>query len=145
MNLIIAGSRGLHITTIDIMMAVRSAGWPLFRDDDPADPITKVICGCCKDSPDTAGWAWARANGIEVEYFPAWDRQALWARSHATPGEVIHPLPGAHGKGAGMARNALMAGYGTHLLAYWNGVSPGTASMVKVAKFRGLKVRVENR
>ena len=47
-----------------------------------------------------------------------------------------------HGKAAGHIRNAAMADYGTHLVAFWDGVSRGTKNMIETAKKKGLDVRV---
>lgn len=44
----------------------------------------------------------------------------------------------AYGKSAGMRRNAEMANYATHLLAFWDGESSGTANMLDVAGKKGL-------
>ncbi len=41
---------------------------------------------------------------------------------------------------AGMARNAWMAAYGTHLVAFWDGKSPGTRGMIRLAEACGLPV-----
>ena len=46
------------------------------------------------------------------------------------------------GNGAGYIRNAAMAEYGTHLVAFWDGKSPGTKGMIEVAKRKGLEVKV---
>ena len=47
-----------------------------------------------------------------------------------------------HGRAAGHIRNAEMADYGTHLVAFWDGVSRGTKNMIETAKKKGLDVRV---
>jgi hypothetical protein len=47
-----------------------------------------------------------------------------------------------HGKAAGGIRNTAMANYGTHLIAFWDGESPGTRDMIAKAKRAGLKVLV---
>lgn len=41
-----------------------------------------------------------------------------------------------------MIRNQQMAWYATHLIAFWDGASPGTRGMIEVAKQDGLQVRV---
>ena len=46
------------------------------------------------------------------------------------------------GKRAGPIRNKHMAEYGTHLVAFWDGVSKGTASMISLAKKHNLNVLV---
>lgn len=47
-----------------------------------------------------------------------------------------------HGKAAGPIRNRQMAEQGDALVAFWDGVSRGTADMIRQAKERGLLVRV---
>jgi hypothetical protein len=46
------------------------------------------------------------------------------------------------GKGAGFIRNEEMADVATHLLAFYNGSSPGTHHMINVAQEHGLQIRV---
>lgn len=71
---------------------------------------------------DTLGEKWARQRGVTVKEFPAdWE---------------------SHGKRAGYIRNKQMAEYGTHLVAFWDGSSPGTKLMIELAKEHGLTVRV---
>ena len=48
------------------------------------------------------------------------------------------------GKRAGMLRNQDMANYANALIAIWDGVSPGTREMIKMAKRGGLIVCVYN-
>ena len=79
------------------------------------------ICGDARGM-DTLGREWAESRGIPVERFPA-----LWDR---------------HGKAAGMLRNKVMANHGTHLVALWDGLSPGTRQMIEVARSFGLDSRV---
>lgn len=43
---------------------------------------------------------------------------------------------------AGFARNQKMAEIGTHLLCYWDGISPGTADMITRSETNGLTVGV---
>lgn len=47
-----------------------------------------------------------------------------------------------YGKPAGMIRNQQMSWYSTHLIAFWDGQSPGTRGMIETAKRDGLTVRV---
>jgi len=46
------------------------------------------------------------------------------------------------GRRAGMVRNEQMAKYAIHLVAFWDGISPGTKHMIEVAKRSGLTVHV---
>ncbi len=48
----------------------------------------------------------------------------------------------ADGKAAGPIRNRKMAEYATHLIAFWNGSSRGTMSMINIATELGLKIRI---
>lgn len=69
------------------------------------------------------GERWAKSQNIAVKLFPAdWD---------------------THGKKAGILRNQEMIDAGaTHLVAYWDQKSKGTADMIKRATKAGLAVRV---
>lgn len=42
---------------------------------------------------------------------------------------------------AGHIRNTTMAWYATHLVAFWNGTSPGTRDMIRLAEKEGLQTR----
>lgn len=83
--------------------------------------VAEVVCGMARGA-DLLGRKWALESGVAVVEFPAdWD---------------------GLGKKAGFVRNAQMAEYGTHLIAFWDGESRGTESMIKLAKNKGLKVNV---
>jgi hypothetical protein len=43
---------------------------------------------------------------------------------------------------AGPLRNAAMSSYATHLIAFWDGRTKGTQSMIKIAQNDGLKTRI---
>lgn len=74
--------------------------------------------------PDSWGGEWAEARGVEQVRMPAdWDTL---------------------GRRAGMVRNQQMAEVATHLIAFWDGESPGTKAMIEMATDRGLVVRVLN-
>ena len=47
-----------------------------------------------------------------------------------------------YGKSAGYKRNAEMAEYATHCIAFWDGVSTGTGHMIDLAKRHNLALRV---
>lgn len=47
-----------------------------------------------------------------------------------------------YGKKAGPIRNGVMAAYATHCVVFWDGESPGAASMIRIAKVEGLNLRV---
>ena len=47
-----------------------------------------------------------------------------------------------HGKSAGMKRNVLMLNDCTHVIAFWDGNSPGTLHMISQARINGKILRV---
>lgn len=85
--------------------------------------ITRVVCGKAKGI-DTLGEEYAIFNDIPVDYWPA-----NWQ---------------LHGKAAGAIRNEQMARNADALIAVWDGRSPGTKNMIKIAKALGLKVYIHN-
>ena len=86
----------------------------------PDDDI-EIVSGVAKGA-DHLGELYAADNNLSISLFPAdWD---------------------TYGKAAGYRRNADMADYGTHLVAFWDGESRGTKSMIELAKKKGLKVKV---
>jgi hypothetical protein len=88
----------------------------------PKNIKIKIITGECKNSPDMCGKRYAQEKGYEYEGYPAdWEK---------------------YGKVAGHIRNVEMGQIGTHLVAFWNGKSPGTEDMIKIAGKYGLKKRV---
>lgn len=87
----------------------------------------EIISGCTKGA-DTLGMRYAAAMKIPCIKFPAdWDK---------------------FGKRAGLIRNEEMAKYSISdnskgvLVAFWNGESRGTASMIKLAEKYGLEIHV---
>jgi len=83
-----------------------------------------VLCGMALGA-DLMGKHWADCANIEVLKYPA-----AWR----VDGEY-NPL-------AGIERNTEMADNATHLIAFWDGKSTGTADMIKKARNRGLHVTV---
>ena len=84
--------------------------------------ITEVVSGTARGA-DKVGEGWANINDIPITRMPAdWDR---------------------FGSIAGRRRNLEMAEYADSLVAFWNGISPGTRNMIDLAKARGLKVHIE--
>lgn len=84
--------------------------------------ITHVVSGRARGA-DTLGEQWAESNEIPLSYYPAnWDK---------------------YGKRAGYVRNLEMAQNAEALLAFWDGESPGTKMMIRIAKEHGLQVFVE--
>ena len=73
---------------------------------------------------DTMGERYAQERGFACELHPA-----DWKK---------------HGKAAGPIRNAEMAEVSNALIAFWDGESRGTKSMIDLAKKKGLTVSVIN-
>lgn len=110
MRTIIAGSRD-GVSYENVVEAMAQCGWT----------PTVVISGTARGA-DRMGEAWAQANGIDVERFPAqWD---------------------LYGRHAGIMRNQVMARKAEALVAIWDGESRGTAHMIACATQRELRVYV---
>jgi hypothetical protein len=86
---------------------------------DPRE--VEIVSGGAKGA-DSLGEKFAAEHGITLKVF-----EADWA---------------LHGRAAGAIRNVAMAKYADALVAFWDGQSRGTAHMIKVARKRGLLVRV---
>lgn len=85
--------------------------------------VSEVVSGAAR-GVDTLGEMVAKERGVAIKRFPAdWD---------------------SLGRRAGPLRNIQMADYADALIAVWDGVSRGTAHMIKEAEKRGLKVFVFN-
>jgi hypothetical protein len=83
--------------------------------------ITEVISGTAR-GVDRLGEQWAQKQQIPIRRFPAdWNQ---------------------YGKRAGYIRNAEMAKNAEALVVLWDGKSPGTKSMIQLAKNAGLQVKV---
>ena len=81
----------------------------------------EIVSGCANGA-DKLGERYANERGHQIKRFPAdWDK---------------------YGKGAGYRRNAEMANYAGALIAFWDGLSRGTAHMINLAKEKGLKVLI---
>lgn len=81
----------------------------------------EVVCGEARGA-DSLGNRYALENGLTIHSFPAdWN---------------------THGKSAGYKRNAQMAAFADALVAFWDGSSRGTKSMIDLAIAKGLKVAV---
>jgi hypothetical protein len=113
-RIIVAGSR----TFADYELLDRKLTYFLQRltPDD-----TAIVSGTAKGA-DQMGEHWAWQRRFEVLRFPAqWD---------------------VHGRRAGYIRNEEMLKVGTHLVAFWDGQSRGTAHMIDTARKKGFKVVV---
>lgn len=84
--------------------------------------ITQVISGGAR-GVDKLGERWAKENNIPLLVMPA-----NWKK---------------YGSGAGHIRNVDMANEADALIAIWDGLSPGTANMINIAKKKNLKVYVQ--
>lgn len=118
MRVIVAGSRG--ITQESVVKAALHEAF-LFEGINP----TAVVSGRAR-GVDLLGEAIARKAGVSVVGFPA-----KWKEN------------GQHNPRAGFVRNVQMALYADALVAVWDGSSPGTAHMIRVARGSGLKVYVK--
>ena len=71
---------------------------------------------------DSLGEKFAIEHNLQCEIYPAeWDK---------------------FGKSAGPKRNAEMAEVSDALIAFWDGKSPGTKSMIDLAKRKGLQIAI---
>jgi hypothetical protein len=66
-----------------------------------------------------------------------------YAQEHNLPCE-LHPADWSMGRKAGPIRNAEMADCSNALIAFWDGQSKGTKSMIDLATAKGLNVSVVN-
>ena len=87
---------------------------------DPAQDI--MLCGMCPSGVDYDAYHWAKYNGVQIQ-----ECHANWTE---------------HGKAAGPIRNKLMAQNADVLVAFWDGKSRGTRSMINEALNFGLEVHV---
>ena len=108
MNVIIAGSRGF--TSYETLKATMAAL-------DLAHQDCLIISGGARGA-DKLGEQWAKEFGKTLTIMKAdWDH---------------------FGKSAGYKRNKEMAKVATHLVAFWDGASKGTAHMIDIARDHGL-------
>lgn len=83
--------------------------------------ITQVLSGTARGA-DKMGEVWADMKGVPIARYPAdWN---------------------LFGDRAGHLRNVRMADDADALVAVWDGESPGTKDMIKIATQRGLKISV---
>lgn len=80
-----------------------------------------IVCGMARGA-DTLGEQYGKQRGYRINYFPAdWE---------------------TFGKSAGYIRNQEMAENADALVAFWDGKSRGTASMIDLAHRYNLRVRI---
>ena len=78
-----------------------------------------IVSGTARGA-DQMGEEYAKEHRHEIERYPA-----NWTQ---------------HGRSAGYIRNTKMAEVSQMLVAFWDGISPGTKHMINIAKEKGLKV-----
>ena len=88
---------------------------PLLND------IELIVSGGAKGA-DTLGERWANENNIRTLIFkPDWNK---W------------------GKRAGFIRNTDIIANSDYVIAFWDGVSPGTLSSIKLSEKSGTKIKI---
>ena len=115
MRIIIAGSR--NYTNLDEFML--AMGEIMVQHHDLFTGNIEVVSGGAR-GVDSMGEYWANLLSYKIiQFIPSWER---------------------FGRAAGHIRNAEMAEYADVLIAFWDGVSKGTESMINLARKKGLKV-----
>lgn len=96
-------------------------------------PAMRIVVGGAPGA-DACGEWWARNRGL------ARDNRLRVMPANWYPQGPRGPMD----RGAGHKRNAEMAAVGTHLIAFWDGTSPGTKGMIDIAtrKFGAARVHV---
>ena len=113
MKLIIAGGRDLT----DYLFLKEKLDHLLSRTEEKIE----IVCGDARGA-DSLGKLYGKCRNYSIKSFPAdWDK---------------------YGKSAGYRRNAEMADYADHLIAFWDGKSKGTKHMIDLAKPKGLRSRI---
>ena len=80
------------------------------------------VSGGCKTGGDALIKRYCQEHSLKlVEYLPDWD---------------------LHGKKAGFLRNQLIIDDCTHLIAYWDEVSKGTLSSIKMAEKKNIPIKI---
>lgn len=111
MKVIIAGSRHIHWAVASNEIAAAV--------EDSGFEITEVVSGTALGI-DQGGERWAANRLIPItQFYPEWEE---------------------YGKAAGPIRNEDMAIYADALILVWDGKSPGSASMLRLAKKHGLRI-----
>lgn len=86
-----------------------------------------IVVSGCANGADSLGIAWAVDRGADIDRYPA-----DWYPNGGTKLD----------RGAGHKRNERMAQNADMLIAFWDGKSPGTKSMIDLALKYGLEVHV---
>jgi len=112
-RLIIAGSR----TFTDYPLMKKKMDFLLSKTEDEV----VILCGKARGA-DALGERYARERGYEIEYYPAdWDR---------------------YGKAAGAIRNEEMCKSADAITVFWDGSSPGTRNVLKLAEKYNLDIKI---
>lgn len=91
--------------------------------DEMRTPAWEIVSGGARGA-DLLGERYAIEHNLSMYRFPAeWNK---------------------YGKSAGHKRNRKMADFGDALVAFWNGNSPGTRSMIEYMREQNKPVRVVN-
>jgi len=115
-RIIIAGSRDFNNYSL-----LTSAMYGLLKMEMISGIEVEIVSGTTKGA-DQLGEAFAKEHNYPIKQFPAdWN---------------------THGKKAGYLRNKQMAEYADILVAFWNGESKGTKSMIELAEKNGLTVEI---
>jgi len=86
------------------------------------DGEIEYISGGCKSGADALISRYCKEHNYKLtEYLPDWEQ---------------------YKKSAGMIRNKLIINDATHIIAFWDGVSKGTANSLKLAEKRKLPIRI---
>lgn len=120
MKLIIAGGRNFNSY---VLLSKVCDEYLDSISNAPGTRFENIVCVSGRaEGADRLGERYAVSRGFSQALFPA-----NWRKE---------------GRRAGFIRNARMAEYADALLAFWDGKSPGTANMLKVAADNGLARRV---
>jgi hypothetical protein len=114
-NLIIAGGRDF----IDYELLKFEVDKFIAETYCPFDVI--IVSGHALGA-DTLGEDYADENGLQKII-----KKAKWKK---------------YGLSAGFKRNLELADNGSHLIAFWDGLSDGTKSMIDIANERGIETRI---
>lgn len=129
-KVIVAGGRDFNDyelleTKLDIILANKSKSHKI------------VIISGHAEGADKLGEKYANERGYDKEVYPA-----EWSNLNAIPCKVKIRSDGTkYNCLAGFNRNKTLVDVGDSLVAFWNG-SNGTASTIKLAKKKGILVRI---
>jgi len=111
MKLAIIGSRGF--SDYGHLSYVMTEWFGRYANDNPYSLVTEVISGGANGA-DKLGARWAKENNVKLtEFIPDWEKL---------------------GKRAGFVRNEDIVKASDCVLAFWDGVSRGTANSLSIAK-----------